>query len=97
MKEYQSSAKETDAVTLMWNQLMAQFKCCGVEDYKDFETSSFWLANKGNRTIPEACCVLAEKTLLKPVDQSCVYTPTDVNSYFEQVMHEVYIISLNCI
>ncbi|CAO1373824.1 unnamed protein product [Diamesa serratosioi] len=84
VKEYQSSAKETDAVTLMWNQLMAQFKCCGVEDYKDFETSSFWLENKGNRTIPEACCVLAEKALLKPLDQSCVYTPSETNSYFEQ-------------
>lgn len=88
VKEYQSSAKETDAVTLMWNQLMAQFKCCGVEDYKDFETSSFWLENKGNRTIPEACCVLTEKALLKPLDPTCVYTPSDVNSYFEQVMHE---------
>ncbi|KAG5679470.1 hypothetical protein PVAND_009035 [Polypedilum vanderplanki] len=82
IKEYKSSGKEEDAVSLMWNQLMAQFQCCGVNSYSDFETSSFWVNNKGSRTIPEACCQLSDKTLIKPLDLNCPYSPSDINSYY---------------
>jgi len=82
IREYKSSAKESDGATLMWNQLMARLECCGVNSYNDFETSSYWLSNKGSRTIPESCCVLSDKTLLKPVDSNCPFSPTDVNSNY---------------
>lgn len=69
----------------MWNQLMAQFKCCGVNSYSDFEQSQLWLQNKSSRQIPEACCVLADKTLLTPQDLNCPYSPSDINSYYMKV------------
>lgn len=69
----------------MWNQLMARLECCGVNSYNDFETSSFWLANKGSRVIPEACCFLSDKTLLKPLDVHCPSSPTDSNSNYMKV------------
>lgn len=85
IKEYRSSGKEKDGISLMWNQLMAQFQCCGVDSYSDFETSPFWLQNKGSRTIPDACCKLSDKTLLIPIDHNCPYTPSDANSYYMKV------------
>lgn len=82
IRDYTSSAKETDGSTLMWNQLMARLECCGVNSYNDFETSTFWVANRGSRQIPEACCTLSDKTLLKPFDTNCPYSPTDSNSNY---------------
>ena len=72
----------------MWNQLMARLECCGVNSYNDFETSSYWLANKGSRVIPESCCFLSDKTLLKPMDSNCAYSPTDSNSNYMKVRKE---------
>jgi len=66
----------------LWNQLMARLECCGVSSYKDFEQSPSWLANKGSRTVPEACCMLSDRTLLKPQDSNCPYSPNDLNSYY---------------
>ncbi|CAH1716624.1 unnamed protein product [Chironomus riparius] len=85
IKEYKSSGKEKDGVTLMWNQLMAQFKCCGVNSYADFETSPFWLTNRGSRNVPEACCHLSDKALITPSDLNCPYSPSDENSYYMKV------------
>ncbi|XP_070501913.1 tetraspanin-18B isoform X1 [Chironomus tepperi] len=82
IKEYKSSGKEKDGVSLMWNQLMAQFQCCGVNSYSDFETSPFWLSNRGSRMVPEACCQLSDKTLITPSDLNCPYSPSDENSYY---------------
>lgn len=82
---YYSTDENTDAVTLMWNNLMAQMSCCGVNDYKDFETSPNWISGKGNRTIPEACCILANGTLFTPKDPSCTTYPSDSNSYYKNV------------
>ena len=85
IRDYKSSAKESDGATLMWNQLMARMECCGVNSYNDFETSSFWAANKGSRLVPEACCVLKDKTLMIPVDSNCAYSPNDKNSFYMKV------------
>lgn len=85
IRDYKSSAKESDGANLMWNQLMARMECCGVNSYNDFETSSFWAANKGSRVAPEACCILSDKTLLTPVDNNCAYSPTDKNSFYMKV------------
>lgn len=85
IRDYKSSAKESDGATLMWNQLMARLECCGVNSYNDFDTSSYWLANKGSRQAPEACCKLQDKTLLTPIDSNCAYSPSDSNSYYMKV------------
>jgi len=82
IRDYRTSAKESNGETLMWNQLMARMECCGVNSYDDFESSQYWLDNKGSRTVPEACCMLTDKTLLKPVDSNCPYSPSDSNSYY---------------
>lgn len=64
---------------------MANLECCGVENYKDFEVSSAWNENKGNRTVPEACCILSDKTKFIPKDSSCPSSPSDTNSYLNKV------------
>jgi len=97
IKEYKSSGKEKDGTSLMWNQLMAQFKCCGVNSFTDFETSPFWLSNRGSRMVPEACCQLADKTLITPSDLNCPYSPSDENSYYMKVRLLVLISRLNFI
>lgn len=71
----------------MWNQLMARLECCGVNSYNDFDSSSYWLANKGSRQAPEACCKLQDRTLLTPIDSNCAYSPSDSNSYYMKVTH----------
>lgn len=84
--KYYSSSDRADAVTLMWNHLMGEMSCCGVTNYEDFNLSENWVQNKGNRTIPEACCVLTtDKKLFTPRDSNCPQSPTEKNSYFMKV------------
>lgn len=82
---YYSTDEHRDVVTLMWNNVMVQMSCCGVNDFKDFETSSNWLNGKGNGTIPEACCILLNSTIFKPKDPSCSQYPNDSNSFYKNV------------
>lgn len=65
---------QTDAVTLMWNFMMTELECCGVDDYRDFELSEKWNATKRNNVIPEACCK-------KPTEASCPTKRTETNHY----------------
>lgn len=60
-------------------------ECCGVDDYKDFYLASDWTRFKGNRTVPEACCVLYDKSKFIPQDFNCPFNPTDRNSYYQKV------------
>lgn len=85
IKEYRSSGKEADAVSLMWNQLQARFECCGVNSYNDFDRSEKWLANRSSRVVPESCCKLIDKLVIKLEDNNCPYAPTDRNSYYMKV------------
>ncbi|KAM7358758.1 tetraspanin 66E isoform 2-T5 [Cochliomyia hominivorax] len=88
--KYYTTSEHTDAVTLMWNQMMSQFGCCGVVDYRDFETSSGWMSGKGNRTIPEACCRLKDIRNLIPEDDNCVISPNDTNSFYLKGCYDVF-------
>lgn len=64
--------------------MMAQMSCCGVDNYKDFPESPKWII--GNKTIPDACCVLdGEVSLFKVKDPQCPYNPTEENSYYQKV------------
>lgn len=70
---------------MMWNNMMAQLKCCGVNSYEDFKLSDAWVKNSANRALPEACCVLSDKALFKPLYPECVSNPTNINSYYNTV------------
>ena len=85
ISKYYSShdRNQSDAVTLMWNYLMSEMHCCGVDDYRDFALSDKWNESKGNRIIPEACCM--QTALFEPLDRSCPYSPSDSNSYYKKV------------
>ncbi|BFF97932.1 tetraspanin-9 [Drosophila madeirensis] len=82
--------ENVDASSLMWNQLMSNFGCCGVTDYHDFDASQAWQNSKGNRTIPEACCVLKDVADLVPRDEDCVTNPSDSNSFYKKGCYEVF-------
>ncbi|XP_053689865.1 tetraspanin-18 [Sabethes cyaneus] len=82
-KYYSSNDRnQSDAVTLMWNYLMSEMHCCGVEDYRDFSLSDKWNESKGNRVVPEACCI--QSALFEPQDKNCPVSPSDSNSYYKQ-------------
>lgn len=85
IKEYKTSEKESDGPTLMWNQMMARLECCGVNNYNDFDTSTFWQINKGSRVAPDACCILTDKIQLTPKDTQCPFNPSESNSYYMKV------------
>ncbi|XP_058121233.1 tetraspanin-18 [Anopheles ziemanni] len=65
---------KTDAVTLMWNFMMTELECCGVDDYRDFELSEKWNATKGEHKIPEACCK-------QPAEGNCPSQRTKTNHF----------------
>lgn len=72
---------QSNTATLMWNYLMAQMSCCGVDDYTDFHGSRRW--NSTDVKVPEACCnLVGNKFDFKPLDPNCIYQPTEINSYY---------------
>ncbi|KAJ6640547.1 CD9 antigen [Pseudolycoriella hygida] len=85
ISHYYSPSERTDAVNLMWNQLMIELKCCGVNDYNDFSKSDSWNLNRGNKTIPEACChQLLQDGKIRPRDDTCTTSPSESNSFYKQ-------------
>jgi len=88
---YYTTVERTDAVTLMWNHLQGQMSCCGVDDYKDFNLSDSWISFKGNRTIPESCCVLQDPVKLIPRDLNCPSSPSDANSYWRKGCYDAVV------
>lgn len=84
---YYSTSQRTDAVSLMWNHLMIEMKCCGVNDYTDFSKSDSWNLYRGNKTIPEACChqVIRDDGESRPRDDTCTTSPSETNSFYKQV------------
>lgn len=45
----------TDALSIAWNKMMIDLKCCGVVDYKDWKTAQYQ-ANYPNNPVPSTCC-----------------------------------------
>lgn len=85
INSYYATPDKADAVTLMWNHLMAQMSCCGVDDYRDFDQSSKWANNRNKTIVPAACCVLDDRTTFKPKDPYCPNNPTGSNSFKDKV------------
>ncbi|XP_069688524.1 CD82 antigen-like [Periplaneta americana] len=85
------AAKEKDAVTLMWDYFMANLQCCGVDSYEDFSDSKKWNEGKGNKTIPEACCVLEDVSKFQPKFKNCPSRPSDSNSYWKKGCYDAFV------
>merc|ERR1711970_163987 len=59
LRNYYSSTDKANSMTVGWNSLMAELKCCGVNNYTDFEKANRWQDNKtSDMVIPVACCIL---------------------------------------
>lgn len=84
IEKYYSTPENKDAVTLMWDHLQASLKCCGVNNYTDYESSTKW--KDSGKVIPESCCVLEGDPLkFQPKSPECVTKPSEVNSYYKKV------------
>ncbi|XP_065568327.1 tetraspanin-18-like isoform X2 [Artemia franciscana] len=85
IKDHYTTMKQADAITLAWNSAMAEFSCCGIDRYTDFNEAPLWVNNKtAGQLVPEACCKLEDKVLMKPADPNCIFAPTPSNSYAEE-------------
>lgn len=87
LDKYYAVGESSDAVTLAWNFFMAEFQCCGVDNFTDFSASGRFLDTRRSRSqlLPAACCILdAEKypPVFEPADINCLTAPTSYNSYF---------------
>ncbi|EEB14869.1 tetraspanin-18, putative [Pediculus humanus corporis] len=91
--KYYTTTEKGDGVTLFWNQMMVQLKCCGVDNFHDFESSKF--RTEGNKTVPESCCVLVgdknDVNKLTPKDPRCPYRPSEANSYYMTGCYKTFI------
>ena len=74
-----------------------QLKCCGVDNYEDFQTATEFLKytqEENNRQkIPESCCILDDAKELQyftPKDPNCISDPTTTNSYMNQVYTHIF-------
>lgn len=69
--------------------MMTELNCCGVNDYMDFSKSEKWNTNKGNKIVPDVCCLYKNKTggelSALMIDENCPNSPTDTNSNFRKV------------
>jgi hypothetical protein len=74
------------AITHMWDHIMFNFQCCGVDNYTDFERI-IRASPKTRRIVPDACCVVYdddddEKNKHNHI--ACVVSPNDKNSYWKK-------------
>lgn len=78
-----NSSDATSSVSHFWDVVMARLECCGVDSYRDFNSSTRWIHSQANWTIPIACCVLKDKTNIEAggvLDPTCPLVPTQTNS-----------------
>lgn len=74
----------TNLISIAWNIVHQQFKCCGANDYTDFTEASQWVTNYESSPCsctlmtPLSCC----KTLTSSTDYSCATsTATSSDNY----------------
>lgn len=87
-----ADAGQPDAVNLVWNQLMTEMQCCGVNDYHDFAAADKWIATKGGSDIvlPKECCkrLVPANNGSALLDAECPSRPTAENSNFMTVSQQ---------
>ncbi|XP_056011129.1 tetraspanin-1-like isoform X2 [Ostrea edulis] len=75
----------TNIVSLGWNFVHREFKCCGVDTYNDFTGGAKWNTNYGTGLkAPITCC----ETIPDATTPTCATTP--VNIYTKGCFDEVY-------
>lgn len=75
----------TNLVSIAWNVVNQQFKCCGANDYSDFTGATQWTVEYTSTLLtPLSCC----KTLPSSTDFSCASSPTTANNYQETGCYE---------
>ncbi|KAL8604962.1 hypothetical protein ACOMHN_028590 [Nucella lapillus] len=76
IENYYEGFESKDPTSQIWNGIMIQLQCCGVDSSKDFDKASKWSKMvKGQPVeIPLACC----KTVSS--NYSCAQTPTDTTT-----------------
>lgn len=86
LENHFSVSEKPNAVSLAWNFVMAEFQCCGVDNYTDFQRSRTFLNSRSSHQIlPPACCILNQEQYppyFEPEDTNCLSAPTSYNSYF---------------
>merc|ERR1719369_1251015 len=84
LRKYYSSIDKANSMTVGWNSLMAELKCCGVNNYTDFENAVMWQDNKtSDMVIPVACCILdGPYSAMTPANAECTKDPKPDNSYY---------------
>lgn len=72
---YYKDEKSTDALTLAWNYVFAEFECCGIDSAYDLRSSKWWTEKPSTQGQPVACCILkGEKSKFEPLDAKCPLT-----------------------
>lgn len=86
VKEDYKGINATDSISIAINFVSVEFKCCGVDNYADFNSSQHWRkeTNVTNPVIPAICC----KNKTESETTSCVQNPTTNNSYMNQGCYE---------
>ncbi|XP_064653172.1 tetraspanin-18B-like isoform X2 [Lineus longissimus] len=76
--------------SLAWDFIMIYFKCCGRNNYKDFDNALKWNKTlpdgKGTAKIPPACCVMKDNHKFPNMtikDPKCPTNPTTTNAYMK--------------
>ncbi|KAL5020298.1 hypothetical protein ScPMuIL_003190 [Solemya velum] len=71
----------TNIVSMGWNIVMIEYKCCGIENSSDFSSATNWLKDYGpggTLTTPIACCkTLPSSSMTDPNALNCATNPTD--------------------
>ncbi|ODM93759.1 Tetraspanin-7 [Orchesella cincta] len=86
IQRFYTTREKANVFTVTMDIAMAQGKCCGVNNFSDFNSASQFQSNKtADQKIPIACCKLDGNPLnFKPVDPVCITNPTKENSNFQQ-------------
>jgi hypothetical protein len=69
-----------NGITVMWDHIMATFECCGVDNSTDFQYAKKWV-NTSEKVVPDACCILNNKTTIEVKYTNCTTNLTEENSY----------------
>ncbi|KAK9505675.1 hypothetical protein O3M35_009670 [Rhynocoris fuscipes] len=76
-KYYVADKGKENGPTLLWNYMMAEMSCCGVDNYTDFYASDSF--KETGYKVPPACCKMTSNTTL--LDRDCPKSPKMENSY----------------
>nr|XP_004672201.1 tetraspanin-1 [Jaculus jaculus] len=72
--------------TQVWNSTMNGLKCCGFNNYTDFEDSRFF---KENHVLPPSCCIDSVNGTVKEPCTMDIAQEIQVQGCFKQLLHDI--------